>query len=89
MIFLKPLDNELLEEVANHFNKIITLEDGTICGGLGTAVTEWMNDHHKNVEILRLGLPDAFVKQGTVSQLYERCGIDKDSIVKHILELGK
>lgn len=89
MIFLKPLDNELLEEVANHFNKIITLEDGTICGGLGTAVTEWMNDHHKNVEILRLGLPDAFVKQGTVSQLYERCGIDKDSIVRHILELGK
>ena len=89
MIFLKPLDNELLEEVANHFNKIITLEDGTICGGLGTAVTEWMNDHHKNVEILRLGLPDAFVKQGTVSQQYERCGIDKDSIVRHILELGK
>lgn len=89
MIFLKPLDNELLEEVAGHFNKIITLEDGTICGGLGTAVTEWMNDHHKNVEILRLGLPDAFVKQGTVSQLYERCGIDKDSIVRHILELGK
>lgn len=89
MIFLKPLDNELLEEVAEKFNKIITLEDGTICGGLGTAVTEWMNDHHKNVEILRLGLPDAFVKQGTVNQLYERCGIDKDSIVGHILELGK
>lgn len=89
MIFLKPLDNELLEEVAENFQKVITLEDGTICGGLGTAVTEWMNDHHKKVEVLRLGLPDSFVKQGTVSQLYEQCGIDKDSIVKDILELGK
>ncbi len=89
MIFLKPIDGDILQEVAKRFKKVITVEDGTINGGLGTAVIEWFNDHDANVKVERLGLPDSFVKQGTVAQLQKYCGIDKDSILKKIIEIGK
>ncbi|MDE5981188.1 MAG: hypothetical protein K2G61_04425, partial [Bacteroidaceae bacterium] len=59
---------------------IITLEDGTIEGGLGTAVLEWMNDHKKPVHVTRLGLPKTFVEHGAIEQLRHLCGIDKQGI---------
>lgn len=89
MIFLKPLDCDLLESICKKYDKIITVEDGTIIGGLGTAVTEWANDNGYKVNITRLGIPDQFIKQGTVQQLYSICGIDADSISKSITKMVK
>ena len=88
MVFLKPLDEEILTEVGQKFKKIITVEDGTLCGGLGSAVSEWMSDNGYSSRIVRLGIPDKFVKQGTVEQLKALCGIDKAGILSRILSLG-
>lgn len=85
MRFLKPLDDAILDEVAGHFSHVITVEDGTITGGLGTAVLEWMNDNGHCVHVMRLGLPDTFVEHGTVEQLRALCGLDDNSIRKAIL----
>ena len=76
----------ILDEVGKRFKKIITIEDGVRNGGLGSAVLEWMDDHHYTPEIIRMGLPDKFVEHGTVAQLYKLVGIDKDSIKKMILK---
>jgi 1-deoxy-D-xylulose-5-phosphate synthase len=80
MRFLKPLDEEILVEVAERFDKIITIEDGVRDGGLGSAVLEWMNDHGHHPTIVRLGLPDRFVEHGTVPELQHIVGIDADGI---------
>ncbi|MBQ8711729.1 MAG: 1-deoxy-D-xylulose-5-phosphate synthase [Prevotella sp.] len=86
MRFLKPLDESILHEVGGKFSRIITLENGVRNGGLGSAVLEWMNDHGYTVHVTRLGMPnDHFVEHGTVSELQYLCGIDKDSIIKTIL----
>jgi len=82
MRFLKPLDEDILEEVAHQFTRIITVEDGVRNGGLGTAVMEWMNDHGYHPAITRLGLPDTFVEHGTVAELQHIVGIDAESIAK-------
>jgi len=80
--FLKPLDEELLHLVFSQFNKILTLEDGSIIGGLGSAITEFASDNgYHNVTIHRLGVPDRFVEQGTVEELHHECGIDLEGIV--------
>ena len=84
MRFLKPLDEEILQEVAEQFQKIVTVEDGVRIGGLGSAVLEWMNDHGYHPEIVRLGLPDSFVEHGTVEQLQHIVGIDAESIAAAI-----
>ncbi len=89
MIFLKPLDNGLLQEIGQKFRRIITIEDGTICGGLGTAVVEWMSDHGFHPNVVRLGLPDRFIHQGSVAQLQSLCGIDKETILTQIQNLSK
>jgi 1-deoxy-D-xylulose-5-phosphate synthase len=85
MIFLKPLDNEILKEVAELRCPIITVEDGVISGGLGSAVMEWMNDNGYISVVRRIGVPDKFVAQGTVAQLYRLCGMDEDAIYNAIL----
>ena len=82
MRFLKPLDEKILEEVATRFSRIVTIEDGVRNGGLGSAVTEWMNDHGYSIPITRMGLPDNFVEHGTVQELKQICGIDVGSIKK-------
>ena len=82
MRFLKPLDEKILEEVATRFSRIVTIEDGVRNGGLGSAVTEWMNDHGYSIPITRMGLPDNFVEHGTVQELKQICGIDVESIKK-------
>ncbi len=84
MRFLKPLDEIILQEVAERFSRIITIEDGVRDGGLGTAVTEWMSDHGYTPHITRMGMPDHFVEQGTVEQLRALCGIDIDGIKKQL-----
>lgn len=84
MRYLKPIDGGILDEVGQRFSRVITVEDGVRCGGLGTAVTEWMTDHHYTPEIVRLGLPDEFVEHGTVSELRRIAGIDKATIIQHI-----
>ena len=85
--FLKPLDEELLHGVFHKFKKIITLEDGTIVGGLGSAVLEFMADHGYSAKIVRLGIPDHFVEHGTQQQLYHECGYDCESIYQTICSI--
>ena len=87
MIFLKPIDDQILEEATSRYHSIITIEDGTVVGGLGTAVAEWMTRHDKTNRLRMLGVQDEFVHQGTVAELYERCGMDGASLEKVILEL--
>ena len=89
MIFLKPLDDEILHEVAQKNIPIVTVEDASANGGLGTAVTEWMNDHGYARRVIRLGVPDRFVAHGTVDQLYKICGIDADSIASTLVDAVK
>ena len=86
MRFLKPIDENILEEVGKKFKRIITVENGAIGGGLGSAVLEWMNDHGYTPKVKRLGLPDNFVEHGTVKELQHIVGIDEDGIKKAILE---
>lgn len=82
--FAKPLDDALLTTVAQRFSRIVTIEDGARAGGIGSAVLEWMNEHHFTPELTRLGLPDNFVEHGTVAQLREIVGLDIESIKKAI-----
>lgn len=86
MLFLKPIDEAILKEVAEKGCKIITVEDGTTTGGLGSAVSEWMTANGHAPEIVRLGIPDKFVTQGTISELKQLCGIDSESIYKQIMK---
>ena len=82
--FVKPLDENLLQDIGREFNKIITIEDGVRNGGMGSAVMEWMADHGFRPQIVRMGLPDAFVEHGSVAQLRKLVGLDADSIRKEI-----
>ena len=83
--FCKPLDEALLQEVGERFQRIVTIEDGARAGGIGSAVLEWMSDHHFTPTITRLGLPDHFVEHGSVPQLKALTGLDDDSIAKAII----
>ena len=83
--FLKPLDEKILNEIGQKFQKIITIEDGVRNGGMGSAITEWMNDHNYHPTIQRLGLPDNFVEHGTIPQLQAIVGIDKANVKEAIL----
>lgn len=87
MRFLKPIDESILHHVFRTFDRIITVEDGTIVGGLGSAVLEFMADHSYTARIRRLGVPDYFVDQGTIPELQTECGYDVHGIVKAVREL--
>lgn len=87
MRFLKPIDEVLLHDIFKKFRKIITLEDGTITGGLGSAVVEFMSDHHYTATVIRLGIPDRFVEHGTQKELYAECGYDEAAIARNIRQL--
>ena len=89
MRFVKPLDENLLKEVAAKFKHIITVEDGVREGGFGSAVIEWMEDNGQHPDIVRLGLPDHFVEHGTVAQLQSIVGIDAEGIRRAIEETLK
>ncbi len=84
MRFVKPIDEVMLHEVFSKFSKIITIEDGCLMGGFGSAVIEFMADHKYSAEITRLGIPDAYIHHGTQEELWADCGFDTKSIVKTI-----
>ena len=87
MRFLKPIDEDILREVAERFQRIVTVENGVKTGGLGSAVQEWMNDHGYHPEVIRLGLPDTeFVEHGTVAELQKIVGLDEAAIVNAITQ---
>lgn len=86
MRFVKPLDENLLKEVAAKFKHVITVEDGVREGGFGSAVIEWMEDNGQHLDIVRLGLPGHFVEHGTVAQLQSIVGIDAEGIRRTIKE---
>ena len=87
MRFVKPTDEELLEEIRLRFQKVITLEDGALVGGFGTAVLEYFCSKADMPQVVRLGIPDRFVDHGTPAELYKECGIDSDGIKATALEL--
>lgn len=87
MRFLKPIDEELLEEVFRKHDRVITLEDGCITGGLGDAVIEYMAAHGHRATVVRMGIPDKFVEHGTTRQLRAECGFDEEDIYGKINEL--
>ncbi len=85
MIFAKPLDEELLHEIARKYRRIVTIEEGCLNGGFGSAVLEFMSDNGYTLRIKRMGIPDQFIAQGTVNELQQICGIDEDSIYSIIM----
>lgn len=85
--FVKPLDESLLHEVFRKFDKVITVEDGCITGGMGSAVLEFMAEHNYAAHVRRLGMPDRVIEHGEQSELYAECEYDKAAIVKTSLAL--
>ncbi len=88
MRFVKPIDEEILHEVFTRFHHVITIEDGTITGGLGSAVLEFMADNRYQAQVTRLGVPDRFIEHGTQQELWRECGYDTEAIVKTVRELA-
>lgn len=82
MRFAKPIDEQLLHEVFSKFKKVITVEDGCIMGGMGSAVLEFMADHNYSASVKRLGIPDEFIEHGEQNELYTECGFSPEEIAK-------
>jgi len=89
MRFVKPLDHELLHTIFKTFNNVVTVEDGTIVGGFGSAVIEFMTENNYRSQVRRLGIPDRFIDQGTQEELYSECGYDADGICRTVREMVK
>ena len=89
MRFVKPLDEELLHEVFGKFSRILTVEDGTIKGGFGSAVIEFMAEHQYNSMIRILGIPDRIVEHGSLKELHVECGFDANAIAQAVREVMK
>ncbi len=89
MIYLKPIDEELLHEVGRKFKRIVTIENGVIKGGLGSAVLEFMADNGYTPRVKRIGVPDRFIEHGSVPELFRLCGMDSDSIAEVLKEMVK
>ncbi|MFT7434562.1 MAG: 1-deoxy-D-xylulose-5-phosphate synthase [Psychromonas sp.] len=87
MRFAKPLDEVMLHEVFQKFNKIVTVEDGCLQGGMGSAILEFMADHGYSSQVRRLGIPDRLVEHGEQSELHAECGFDKNGIKTTCLEM--
>ena len=83
--FLKPLDEEMLDEIAKNYTSIVTIEDGVLKGGMGSAILEYIADHGYTPKIHRIGIPDCFVQHGTPNELYKICGMDATSIENVLL----
>lgn len=82
--FIKPLDAEMLHSIGKKFNKIITIEDGVIKGGAGSAILEFMSDNEYYPKVKRIGIPDEFIEHGSIKDLYKVCKLDKDSLRESI-----
>ncbi|MGE5394771.1 MAG: 1-deoxy-D-xylulose-5-phosphate synthase [Candidatus Saccharibacteria bacterium] len=84
MRFVKPLDEQALHEVFSNYNRVVTIEEGVLQGGFGSAVAEFMTDHSYEVHLKRIGIPDKFIDQGSVEELHRECGLDQAGIYKTI-----
>ena len=87
MIFVKPIDEGLLHKIFKKFDRILTIEDGCVQGGFGSAVLEFMAKHNYSAKFKMLGIPDKFVSHGTQKELYAECFYDEDAIIKSIYKL--
>ena len=87
MRFVKPLDEVMLHEVFSKFKAVVTVEDGCVQGGFGSAVVEWMSDQGYIGRVKRLGVPDKWIEHGTQAELYAECEYDANAIEKAVLEL--
>ncbi|MCD4679759.1 MAG: 1-deoxy-D-xylulose-5-phosphate synthase [Bacteroidales bacterium] len=87
MRYLKPADEDILHSVFKKFSKIITVEDGTITGGLGSTVLEFMSDNNYTAKVKRLGIPDAFIEHGKIIELHEQCGYSPEKIYEEIKKI--
>lgn len=87
MRFAKPLDEALLHEVFSQYHKVITVEDGTVKGGIGSAILEFMNEHRYHAEVMILGIPDRLVEHGTPKELHRECGYDAAAIADAVREM--
>jgi 1-deoxy-D-xylulose-5-phosphate synthase len=89
MRFVKPLDEAMLEELVNTYSHFITLEDGAIAGGAGSAVNEWLTHNGQNLRCLNLGIPDRWIEHATRDEQLQDAGLDADSIreqIEHFLQ---
>jgi 1-deoxy-D-xylulose-5-phosphate synthase len=87
MRFVKPIDEEILHEVFKKHHKVVTIEDGCIMGGMGSAVIEFMCDNNYHAQVKRLGIPDEYIEHGTPLELQKECGFDIDSILQTVTEM--
>ena len=87
--FLKPLDEELLHEVGSRFAHVVTVEDGVLKGGMGSALLEFMADNGYTPQVRRIGVPDRFVEHGTIQQLYRLCEMDEEGIYKVLTSINQ
>jgi 1-deoxy-D-xylulose-5-phosphate synthase len=87
--YVKPLDEECLHTIFKKFDKIITVEDGCLSGGFGSAVIEFMCNNAYTAQVKRLGIPDEFIEHGTQDELYKECGFDPASIIAAIRSMVK
>ena len=87
MRFVKPLDESLLHEVFGKFDKVITVEDGCLMGGFGSAVLEWMMDHDYQAKVKRLGIPDEVIEHGEQMELHHECGFDPSGILQTVKDM--
>ena len=87
MRFAKPLDERMLHDIFRRYDKIITVEDGCLQGGFGSAILEFMADNQYHALVRRLGIPDAIIEHGSQQQLQHECGFDAEGIEKTVREL--
>lgn len=86
--FVKPLDAVMLHDVFKRYQNIITIEDGCLQGGMGSAVLEFMADHNYNCNVVRLGIPDEFIEHGEQPELWALCGYDAAAIIKTVKKMA-
>ena len=87
MRFVKPLDEELLHDIFGKFNKVITVEDGALSGGFGSAILEFMSEHNYRQQVQRLGIPDKWVEHGKPEELHKLCGYDSSAIEDAVVKI--
>ena len=89
MRFAKPLDEALLHEALSKYEKIVTVEDGTVVGGFGSAIAEFMAEHGYKNDLRILGIPDRIVEHGTLKELHRECGYDDNAIAETLRDMMK
>ncbi|MNH36944.1 1-deoxy-D-xylulose-5-phosphate synthase [compost metagenome] len=87
MRFVKPIDEAMLHDVFKRYKYVVTVEDGCLQGGMGSAVIEFMADHNYNSQVIRLGIPDEFIEHGEQSELWALCGYDTNAIIKTVKKI--